>query len=676
MNILNKMKVSYKISIGYGVILILMLVTSLVVSISISSIIDASRWVNHTYEVIRKAESVQAVMVDMETGQRGFLIAGEDEYLDPYNAGRAVFEELIIEGQQLTSDNLPQVERWKEIDSLESQWAKEVARPEIEARRQVTLGAKAQANFKNISKRLIGKNIFDGIRAMLADLDNQFRQTNNTKGIQLVTLITLDLVYMETGQRGFLLSGQDTSLEPYIGGQQSLKVHLDQARNILQGGTVSVSNINEIEKKIDDWINLAAQPEINARREMNNYPLTIDDVTNMMRNGKGKLLMDKIRSVLKDIVNAEELLIITRGDEQHATSFFAKSFSILGTGIAVVISGFIAFFVIRSITLPIKATNKVLRNIAQGDLTQRVNVTTKDEIGELGGYCNDFIAQLHNIISEVVNSSNQLATAAEEMTVVSSQSTKGLLAQSSETTQVATAVDEMSSAVAEVARNTENSSAAASNANDEVAAGNKMVNDTLISIKTLTTDVGNSADVLDKLKVHSENIGSVLDVIKNIADQTNLLALNAAIEAARAGEQGRGFAVVADEVRTLAKRTQDSTSEIEQIITQLQSGAEEAVMVMESSRSNASTTLQQAEQTGEFFASISSTINTILDMSTQISTSAQEQTHVTEEVSRSINNIKTITEESSAGAVQTTQTSEKVATLGANLQTLVSHFKV
>ena len=124
MNILNKMKVSYKISIGYGVILILMLVTSLVVSISISSIIDASRWVNHTYEVIRKAESVQAVMVDMETGQRGFLIAGEDEYLDPYNAGRAVFEELIIEGQQLTSYNLPQVERWKEIDSLESQCAK------------------------------------------------------------------------------------------------------------------------------------------------------------------------------------------------------------------------------------------------------------------------------------------------------------------------------------------------------------------------------------------------------------------------------------------------------------------------------------------------------------------------------------------------------------------------
>lgn len=676
MGFFNNMKIGSKILSGYGVILALMMLVSIVVFISISSIVDASHWVNHTYKVIRNAESLSAAMVDMETGQRGFLITGKNKYLEPYSAGKIIFKNLIDEGQQLTSDNPSQVELWKEVERLESRWFKEAAEPEIAARRQVTLGSEAVANFKTVSSGPDDKNIFDAIRVMLGELENTFQQQNNTRGSQLVTLMTLDLVNMETGKRGFLLSGQDDSLKPFEQGQQSLSMHLEQTRTLVRAEVGNVADIDALEIKVGDWVRLAAQPGIEARRDMDRFPLTIDDVTAMMENSNGKLLMDSARSILKDIVDAEEVLIITRSDQQDLTSLFAKSFSILGTLVALGLGGIIAFFVIRSITLPIQATNRILRAIAQGDLTKRVDITSQDEVGELGGYCNEFISKLQNIISEVVSSSTQLATAAEEMTVVSSQSSQGLLKQNSETTQVATAVTEMSSAVEEVKRNTENASIAASNANNEVTAGNELVNETLISIKTLSDDVVNSADVLDRLKVHSENIGSVLDVIKNIADQTNLLALNAAIEAARAGEQGRGFAVVADEVRTLAKRTQDSTSEIEQIITQLQSGAEEAVSVMESSRSRSSTTLQQAEKTGTFLASISSTINTILDMSTQIAASAKEQTKVTQEVGRSINSIQIIAEETSTVAEQTTKTSEEVALLGANLQTLVYQFKV
>jgi methyl-accepting chemotaxis protein len=453
---------------------------------------------------------------------------------------------------------------------------------------------------------------------------------------------------------------------------------LEQTRNILQDGAISRADIDTLEKKIGDWSRRAAQPEIDARKEINRYPLTINDVINMMEDGKGKLYMDSIRGVLKNIVKTEEVLKKTRSDEQASSSWFTKSFSIVGTLIAIIIGSIIAFFVIRGITLPIKATKAILRDIAQGqgDLTKRVDVKTQDEIGELGNYFNSFISKLQSIISEVVSSANQLASAAEQMTVVSSQSSKLLLNQNSETTQVAAAVNQMSCALEEVTRNTENASVASSNANNEVRAGSELVNQTLTSIQDLSTDVGNSADVLDKLKVHSENIGSVLDVIKNIATQTNLLALNAAIEAARAGEQGRGFAVVADEVRTLAKRTQDSTSEIEKIITQLQSGADEAVNVMESSRAKSNTTLQQAKQTGEFLSSISSTISTIVNMNTQIAVSAQEQEKVIQEVNRSITSIQDIATETSTGSQQTTKTSEEVANLSANLQMLVGQFKI
>jgi len=352
MNFFQNMSIAAKISTGFISILALMAITSIIVYLSVSSITASSHWVNHTYEVIHNAESVGAAMVDMETGQRGFLITGKDEYLQPYNVGVAAFKQLITKGQKLTSDNPIQGKRWQEVYKLQSQWLEETAEPEIAARRQVTLGADAITNFKTISARLVGKSIFDDIRITLAELEKQFKQQNNTRGGRLVTLITLDLVNMETGQRGFLLSGKDISLEPYKRGQKSLRVHLEQTRNILQDGAISRADIDTLEKKIGDWSRRAAQPEIDARKEINRYPLTINDVINMMEDGKGKLYMDSIRGVLKNIVKTEEVLKKTRSDEQASSSWFTKSFSIVGTLIAIIIGSIIAFFVIRGITLP------------------------------------------------------------------------------------------------------------------------------------------------------------------------------------------------------------------------------------------------------------------------------------------------------------------------------------
>jgi methyl-accepting chemotaxis protein len=676
-NFLSNMKLGKKIYAGYIIILILMMSVSVVVYSSINSIIDASKWVNHTYEVIRTGENVSAAMVDMETGQRGFMVTGIDEYLEPYNNGNVRFDWLIKKGQELTNDNPAQVERWRKVAGLKTEWVQEVAQAEIKARRQVTLGTGATANFKTISARTVGKDIFDGIRGVLANLEAKFLQASSTQGAHLITLLTLDLVNMETGQRGFLLTGKDESLEPYNGGQISFQQNIEKLGSVLQGTTVTRDQTLELQSRVNNWLSQAAKPEIDARREMNRFSTSIDDIAIMMEQGKGKLLMDTIRAQISEIVAEEEKLIIVRGDQQTASSAIGIGVTIIGTLIAIAISSTIAFFIVRGIMQPINATNTILKNITeQGDLTKRVAITSGDEIGEMGEYFNAFVSRLQGIIKEVVESATQLSVAAEQMSKITADTNKGLSRQNSETVQVATAMTEMAATVDEVARNSQGASDAASNSDKKAKSGNQALSITIKTINELAGDVESSAMILEKLKGDSENISAVMDVIKNIADQTNLLALNAAIEAARAGEQGRGFAVVADEVRTLAQRTQDSTSEIENLISVLQKGAESAVNAMQQNRTKAAETVKQAAQAGEFLESITQGVSTILDMNSQIAVSSEEQAAVAQEINRSIVSIQNISDETSVGATQTSESSKEVAILGNRLRQLVEQFRV
>jgi methyl-accepting chemotaxis protein len=676
-NFLSNMKLGKKIYAGYIIILILMTSVSVVVYSSITSIIDASKWVNHTYVVIRTGEDVSASMVDMETGQRGFMVTGIDEYLEPYNDGNTRFDRLIKKGQELTSDNPVQIKRWKEVAGLKAQWLQEVAQPEIETRRQVSLGASATANFKTISARTVGKDIFDGIRGVLANLEAKFLQASSTQGAHLITLLTLDLVNMETGQRGFLLTGKEESLEPYNGGQISFQQNIEKLGSVLQGTSVTRDQALELQSRVNNWLSQAAQPEIDARREMNRFSTSIDDIAIMMEQGKGKLLMDTIRAQIIEIVAEEEKLIIVRGDQQTVSSAIGIGVTIIGTLIAIAISSAIAFFIVRGIMQPINATNSILKNITeQGDLTKRIAITSGDEIGEMGGYFNDFVSKLQGIIKEVVESSTQLSVAAEQMSKVAADTNEGLNMQNSETVQVATAMTEMASTVDEVARNSQGASDAASNSDKEAKSGNQALLITIKTINELADDVENSAIIFENLKGDSDNISAVLDVIKNIAGQTNLLALNAAIEAARAGEQGRGFAVVADEVRTLAQRTQDSTSEIENLISALQKGTESAVNAMQQNRTKAAETVKQAAQAGEFLEAITQGVSTILDMNSQIAVSSEEQAAVAQEINRSIVSIQSISDETSVGATQTSESSKEVTILGNRLRQLVDQFRV
>ena len=676
MSILSNMKLSSKLFGGYVVVLAVMVIVSAVIFNSIHQIVDSSTLVNHTHKVIRTAESVGAAMLDMETGQRGFMIAGKDEFLGPFIAGQNTFDALIAQGKNLTSDNPEQVERWKTIDQLKAQWLQEAALPEIEARREVSKGAKAIENFKQISSRTVGKEAFDSIRDALKVLEDKF--SRNQQGKYLVALTTLALVNMETGQRGFLLTGKDESLEPYIHGNDSLKKHLDQLRAIAANSGVNLQDIQLVESRVEAWITKAAKPEIDSRREVNSHHMTIDDAAGLMQNGPGKNIMDSLRVELKRIVDAEEILIAARSEEQESTSNFAINFSVVGTIAAILIGLSVAFFITRGILTPLQATNNILKDIAEGegDLTIRVPVDTNDEVGELGTSFNAFVEKLQSIIGEISDASSQMASASKEMTEIVEQTSTGIGKQKQETSMVATAITEMTTTVLEVANNAEGASSAAGKANNEAKEGRQIVHGTVEAITDLATSIENSASVMEELKKNSANIGTVLDVIKSIAEQTNLLALNAAIEAARAGEQGRGFAVVADEVRTLAQRTQQSTTEIESLIDNLQNGAEQAVKVMTKSREQTDLSVEKAQHAGQSLSSITQSVETILQMNTQIATASEEQSAVSEEIQRNVANIQNIAEETSAGAEQTNNASAELARLGGQLSTLVGQFKI
>lgn len=331
-----------------------------------------------------------------------------------------------------------------------------------------------------------------------------------------------------------------------------------------------------------------------------------------------------------------------------------------------------------SIKRRLNVAQEAMANIAEGegDLTQRLDDSGRDEISGVAREFNKFCGRIQDTVRQMNDASGQLQSSVQSMTQVVEETNQGIKRQQEETDQVATAVHEMSATVQEVAQNASSAANSAQEANLQAKQGQEVVNGNRDAIRTLASSVEGAADVINQLQVESEGVGTILDVIRGIADQTNLLALNAAIEAARAGEQGRGFAVVADEVRTLAQRTQESTAEIQELIGRLQEKATRAVDAMESGRTQAEESVERAVQVGESLAQITESIGIINDMNAQIASAAEEQASVTEEINRNLANITTIAENSASGSQQAQASATKVYQLIARLEGLVKQFKV
>nr|WP_092452489.1 methyl-accepting chemotaxis protein [Pseudomonas sp. NFACC45] len=376
---------------------------------------------------------------------------------------------------------------------------------------------------------------------------------------------------------------------------------------------------------------------------------------------------------LVEINNQQAEALNQNATHQYSTAFnWVVTLLVIATGLTLLF----AWLLTNSITRPIGSALDAAEEIAKGNLTRPITVDGSDEAGRLLRAMSTMQDKLRDTLQRISGSATQLASAAEELNSVTDESARGLTQQNNEIEQAATAVNEMTSAVEEVARNAVSTSEASKDATASAGDGRDLVQETVSAIERMSADVQSTATLIGDLANESRDIGKVLDVIRGLADQTNLLALNAAIEAARAGEAGRGFAVVADEVRALAHRTQQSTSEIERMIGSIQSGTEHAVDSMRNSTERAESTLNIARGAGMSLDTINTAIVEINERNLVIASAAEEQAQVAREVDRNLVNIRDLSVQSATGANQTSAASAELSRLAVDLNSMVGRFSL
>ncbi|MEN1836407.1 HAMP domain-containing methyl-accepting chemotaxis protein [Pseudomonas lijiangensis] len=499
-------------------------------------------------------------------------------------------------------------------------------------------------------------------------------QDNVLPTVQAVDQIKNDLLTIRLGNSGLRLA-QDASAT------NAAQQRVTQARSSLETDVRKLQPllITEVGKKTYDSMsrNLNSYLAIHSRYLEAVSQKREDVITALTQsNGEMTLAANMLAQDIAEISRLSDLKVAESDVAADNTYAQARNVTIIAILVALAATLALAGIFTRSLTAPIAKALAVAEQISVNDLSKPIAVDGQDEPGRLLAALSIMQQNLRRTLSELGNSSNQLASTSEELSAVTEDSLRGVQRQNDEINQAATAINQMSAAVEEVAHNAVLASTAAQDSSKSAENGRKRVNETVSAINELHESVGTTAVEIDGLAVEVQSISGVLDVIRGIADQTNLLALNAAIEAARAGEAGRGFAVVADEVRALAHRTQQSTAEIEKMISSIQGGASKAVSAMGHSSEQARASLEVAQAAGHALAEITAAIVQINERNTSIASATEQQAQVAREVDRNLTSIRDLSTQNATGANQTSAASAELSQLAVGLNQLVLQFRM
>ncbi|VVN75311.1 Methyl-accepting chemotaxis protein McpQ [Pseudomonas fluorescens] len=630
---LGNVSVNLKLGIGFGLVLLLTLLITFTGWMGLSSLIERSDKLAYisTLNELTKDLRIARMDYDMRRGEQGPAVVSD-------------LLNQLDEGLQVARKRLQQPDN---IAMLDTQLA-----AVNEYKRAFADMTQATAN-REASRARLGASA-DNAMARVAEVEKSVLQGDS--GAEFNNVIELSkLVQQARFQvRGYTYSAKAEAEKPALDA-------IDNALN----------NLESLPDKLPEQHIANLQQ---ATESLKDYRTTFSQFRDSQVASAAALKrMADQGSILLDMSKQLTAAQITQRDSDAAR---AKSTLELVTVLTLLFGLLAAWAITRQIVIPLQQTLTVVERVAAGDLSQDLDVQRRDELGQLQRAMQRMTVGLRELIGGIGEGVTQIASAAAQLSAVTEQTSAGVNSQKVETDQVASAMHEMTATVQEVARNAEEASEAAVAADQQAREGDKVVGEAIAQIERLATEVGNSTEAMSHLKRESDKIGSVLDVIKSVAQQTNLLALNAAIEAARAGEAGRGFAVVADEVRSLAQRTQKSTEEIEELIIGLQSGTQQVATILDNSRSLTDSSVELTRRAGGSLANITRTVSAIQAMNQQIAAAVEQQSAVAEEINRSVLNVRDVSEQTSAASEETAASSVELARLGTHLQMLVGRFKV
>lgn len=490
--------------------------------------------------------------------------------------------------------------------------------------------------------------------------------------------ILIALINIETGQRGFLLAGLDNFLEPLTQGEQDFKASFNALKKLTSDNQTQQQRLDKLAREYNNWKTGVVDIEIANRRELASNSGSMDEIVALVRQAKGKTGMDAMRSILKDIYQEESRLLTIRAEVEEKSKTATSLTLIIGVLVAALVGIIISYYFSKKLISQLGAEPEVAAKLAQDISAGMLETSLKESDSPSGSIMSAMLQmanQLKIIVSGIQATSNHLKDTSHQLATSSEKSIRELKVQKEETEQVAAAMNEMTATVNEVARNAQFASEATKAVDNRVVEGGALVENSVKSVLDLHHELEGTSAVISQLSLESKEIGKVLDVIRGIAEQTNLLALNAAIEAARAGEQGRGFAVVADEVRTLASRTHMSTEEIRTMIERLQTGVANAVATMEKSRNEAQHTVSYTKETETILGVIKGSVSQVNDLNIQIATAAEEQSQVAEEINRNVIRINEVTDITVTAISQVERCSSELMSVSADLQEKIAYFK-
>ncbi|MGM0430672.1 MAG: methyl-accepting chemotaxis protein [Pseudomonadota bacterium] len=573
------------------------------------------------------------------------------------------------------------------------------------------------SSLKELQKLIQGAGQGNRINAIEKDsqkyidlIDRLFNQQREYLELQVITASQLDEIAFNIDDAAIMLldtmdvsdneviSREASNVESSLSSLITLMYDLNKANNLDSAEVIRSEidiNIDSIRPRLEA---LGSEPAGNAEAMVDDAITTVRDALDSLQgNGsypanvilRQQLRVDAENSLSssqsqlnKLMTETDELQDAVRGlaedtrvsvtDSISTSSWINSIITIVSIALAILIS----WYTVRSISQPLSRVNHMLNIMADGNLTERVDYNAQDEFGELASNTNKLTGNLRKLIEGIANRATQLATAAEQSSNVSDETTNAIDEQRRQIEQVATATQEMNNTASEMADGADQALQEIQHSDDEAKRVREISDKNRTTIEGLAREIQSASEVIDQLSENSKNIGGILDVIRGIADQTNLLALNAAIEAARAGEQGRGFAVVADEVRTLASRTQESTEEIQDMIESLQNDSQRAVTVMNKGREQAELSVQQSDEAAQALQSITESVHQASDSSNHIANAAKEQSSTAHDISERLEAIVSIAEQTASGSKQTAQASNEVAKLADELQDSIKSFRV